>query len=172
MIFLTVLAMGALLSEPFFLRFLKDSLENAAPSSLIFLFIAYKITTSLLYVASDYISIVLGVRMYFMSILAVIKGVIKGKKEKNEKGIVKEGSNDNILWTILEDDCERIANLPYASINAFLKIFEIIVFCALIITRLPSHKFIVAFGYLFFIGITLFLAQCSFFVSRKMLKQK
>ena len=47
-------------------------MENTGIPSIIFTVLAYKITTSFLFVVSDYLSMSLGVRMYTLAILNVI----------------------------------------------------------------------------------------------------
>ena len=95
MIVFTLLSMAAILSEPFFVRYLRQAIEQVSGYQLLPIFIAYKVATSAAYVLSDYCSIALGVRTYTLALLQVLS---LPSKENTKKSV---GS----LWTTIEDDC-------------------------------------------------------------------
>ena len=73
------------------------------------LFLGWKLVSSFLFIASDFISMILGVKINSYMVMQVIKA--------SQQTIL----NPKMIACI-EDDCERIQNLPYCSLNSVIKI--------------------------------------------------
>lgn len=163
MVGLTILTMAAILSEGFFIRYLSESMHERPIWYLGLLLLGYKIATSLIFVFSDYCSIALGVRMQTLTLL----NLVKTAKTHHSSPLHSGG-----LLTLLEDDCERLINLPYASTNSLIKIIEVFVLCGFLMERMHQHRFTVGIAYALFVGATMLLTGWSLWATGEMMKHK
>lgn len=114
-------------------------------------FVLFKIANSIVYVVSNFYFMILGVKIDMGLVLAVAKSSVQEPK----------------MVACIEDDCERLWNLPYSSLNSGMKIFEFVILSSMLISRLPTYHATIAVFYWVFLLLSMYLA---FYVSKLNLK--
>jgi hypothetical protein len=166
LVLFSVLSGLALVGQPFFNNFLRGLISRKFESDfgLIFAeivatFLSFKLATAFIYVVTDYLSIVVGVKIHGFAVKQLVT-------MRHGKGI------DCNLVACLEEDCERMVFLLSSFFIWVLKVVEFVVLLFMLISKLPSSQEVVGAIYMVFLGVVVVLSYYSLVLNLKIMALK